>query len=866
MRCSDDNQKTGGAGARYTLINILLPRAKVISPVKLAFLSGLIFLCLSLTVAAGDINDVVAIDLKSQPLGRALTSLARQTGLQIVFAEQSLRGLDSPALRGNFSAASAMEILLRGSDLVFSVEGSATIVVKKKPGERAEESLLLKQASGTGRIEEIIVTAQKREERLQDVPIVVVVISGKKVEAMGIGRLDDLTAYTPGVSNTEASTGSFLYIRGIGSAGNKGFEQSVGTYVDGIYYGRDRSSRNGMFDLERVEILKGPQGILFGKNTIAGAITMTTRGPGAEPEGYVKLGYEFETNEKVMEAAYGGMLTDTFGARFAVRHAEMDGWLKNTFNGQNIGEEDDLVARLSTLWEPAPGLDMIGKLTWSRLRQNEKTAQLTQCSPAMQGFVAGIDDCRLDDKTTVTAYNRFDGGYGFEKLEALSAGWTINWDLDGHVLTSVTGYTEHTDDMYLDSDYTHQEVLEAVRDEEFEAYSQELRIASATGGAIEYIAGVYVEKSEMEWTANLGLDLNPRGIPLQAGRTKLTRQETTSKAIFGQLTWHVTDAISATLGGRYSKDEKDGIANNFCTVYKTFIPTGQPACALGPGFVLEGSRSDENFSPALTLEWRPVEDHMLYAKFSQGYKSGGFDLATNSPAIGPFLFEPEEVDSLEIGSKSTLLDGAMTLNVAIFRNEYSDLQVSTFDGNIGFLVGNAAEAISQGGEVDVNWALTDTLRTAFAVSYLDAKHHKFPQAQCSFPQIAMTPQGQLCLNDLSGKDLQYAPDISAHWNLTWEKSLADNYLLAIATDVVYSDAFYTANDLDPHFRQDSFYKIDARISLESLVSGWELALVGRNLTDEKTSHYGDDVPLSPGSYFKHLDRPRTLALQASWRF
>lgn len=208
----------------------------------------------------------------------------------------------------------------------------------------------------------------------------------------------------------------------------------------------------------------------------------------------------------------------------------------------------------------------------------------------------------------------------------------------------------------------------------------------------------------------------------------------------------------------------------------------------------------------------------------------------------------------------------MTLNLAVFRNEYKDLQVSTFDGNIGFLVGNAAEAISQGAEVDINWALTNNLRTAFSVSYLDATYDKFTTAQCTYPQSVATPPGEVCVNDLSGKSLQYSPDLSAHWNLTWDRVLADSYLLTVATDVIYSDEYYTANDLDRHFLEDSYYKVDARISLESFNGGWELALVARNISNEKTSHYGDDVPLSPGSYFKHLDKPRTVALQARWSF
>lgn len=857
---------------------------------------------------AQNVNDVVAIDIAEQPLGRALTTLAEQTGMQILFAERVVKAYRSRPIAGQYSAVSALELLLEGIDLQYSIEGRATIVISEPcpPGmeNQAAESqdkshhkkrgsmktskgklecvpvaggsrlfllgALMAGVSAAGhaapQLEEVIVTAQKRAQNLQDVPVAVSAVTGEKIEAMGIGRLEELTAYTPGVSNTEAATGAFLYIRGVGSGGNKGFEQSVGTYIDGIYYGRDRSSRNGMFDLQMVEILKGPQGILFGKNTIAGAITMTTRGPTVDPEGYVKLSYEAETKEQVIEAAYGGMITNDFGARLAVRYAEMDGWMKNTWTGQNIGEEDDIVARLSTLWEPADNVEMIGKLTYSRLRQNEKPAQLSHCTPQLLEFVSGVDDCRMNSKTTVTAYNRYDGGFGFEKLEAWSAGWTINWDLGDHVFTSVTGYTRHTDDMFLDSDYTHLEVLEAIRDEEHESISQEFRIASTSGGNIEYIAGVYFEKSDMDFTANLGMDLNSRGLPVRDGRAKLTSQETESQAIFGQLTWHINEALSATVGGRYSKDDKDAIADNFCTFYKTFTPTGQPACAIGPGFLLKGSRSDENFSPSVILEWRPIDNHMFYAKFSQGYKSGGFDLQTNSPDIDPFSFEPEEVDSLEIGSKSTLMNGAMTLNVALFRNEYKDLQVSTFDGNIGFLVGNAAEAISQGAELDVNWALSNNLRTAFSISYLDATYDKFETAQCTFAQTSATPAGEVCLNDLSGKSLQYSPEISAHWNLTWDRVVADNYLLTVATDLIYSDEYYTANDLDRHFLEDSYYKVDARISLESFRNGWELALVARNLTDEKTSHYGDDVPLSPGSYFKHIDKPRTVALQVRWNF
>lgn len=719
-------------------------------------------------------------------------------------------------------------------------------------------------AQAQPRLEEVVVTAQKRSQSLQDVPVAVTAIGGDKIQAMGIRRMDDLTAYTPGVTVTEGAAGAQLFIRGVGSGLNKGFEESVATYIDGVYYGRGRSSRNGMVDMERAEILKGPQGILFGKNTIAGVMNLSTRNPGYEPEGYVQLGYEFETEEQSFEAAYGGPLTDTFGARLAMRYADVKkGWMENTWTGQNIGEEDDVVVRLSTRWEPTDTLEIITKLQYSKLRQNEKPAVLSKCSPAMQTLVAGVDNCRFDNNTTVTAYDP-DGGYGKEMIEATSAAVTINWDVADHVLTSVSGFTKHRDIMYLDSDYTHRDILAADRDEFYEAFSQEIRLASNTGNRLEYLVGAFAETSELDFDGRINFTNAPLGGAAALSAVNDNSQKTDSIALFGQATWHFTDQFSLTAGGRYAEDDKDAVMNRYCAIYKTYTPSGLQAGCFGQTFFRKVSRSDNDFSPTLIAEWRPSEDHMLYAKYSEGYKSGGFDLQSGSPSLDAILFDPEEVKSFEIGSKSTLLNGAMTLNLALFRNEYQDLQVSTFDGTANFTVGNAAEAISQGVDADLNWALSDTLTTSLSVSYLDAYYDSYPNAQCTTAQQAATPVG--CVQDLSDETLQYAPKWSGHWNLTWEKPVGDQFLLTVANDINFTTEFITVGTLDPVLEQDSYYKWDMRFALAPIDGPWEVALVGRNLTDEKTFHFGNAVPLSPGSFFKHLDRTRTVALQASWRF
>lgn len=717
-------------------------------------------------------------------------------------------------------------------------------------------------ASAQAKLEEVIVTAQKRAESLQDVPVAVTAIDGQKLDDYGLTRLDDLMVYTPSLTVVEGPADSFIFIRGIGSGFNKGFEQSVGTYVDGIYFGRGRSSRNGMVDMERVEVLKGPQGILFGKNTIAGAINLTTRNPSQEAEGYIQISNEFEeTDETSIEAAYGGYLTDTFGIRLATRYTTSNGWMTNTYNGEQIGAEDDVVTRLSMVFEPNDDVKVTAKVQHSHLEQSEKPSELVVCNAGMQGILGmvGIDDCSFDGNTSVSAIDP-KGGFGGDNMEALSGSLNIDWAInDSLTLTSLTGYTTHDEDMYLDADYSPLELLDATRDEYFKSVSQEFRINSQGDNGLDYIAGVYIESSTMDFDAILSYNL--AAIPLVGSRVTDVTQDTDTKAIFGQMTWQLNDDLAVTVGARYSEDKKDVDSVNYCGDYKTGAANGAAGC-FGPAYAIVMDRKDDNFSPAVTLEWNPSIDHMLYAKYSEGYKSGGFDLQSTTGNLDTFQFEPEEAKSFELGSKSTLMDGAMTLNAALFRNEYTNLQVSTFDGNVSFNVGNAAKAISQGIDLDVNWALTDSLRTSLSVAILDATYDSFATAQCSFPETAAG--NSVC--DLTGTDLQFSPEWSGHWNVSWESSVADDMLLTVSSDLNFTDSFQTMSDNDPELVQGAFAKLDMRVSLQPSDGQWELALIGRNLTDEETFHFGNDVPLSGGSYFKNYEKPRTVAIQGRLRF
>jgi iron complex outermembrane receptor protein len=721
-------------------------------------------------------------------------------------------------------------------------------------------SLLLPVCGSAGVLEEVVVTAQKREQSLQDVPISVSTMAGDQVDAKYIMSLEQLTEYMPNVVITDTTAGEQLFIRGLGSGANEGFEQSVGTYVDGVYYGRGRSAKTGFLDLARVEVLKGPQGVLFGKNTIAGAINITTRNPTDEFEAGVKLGYEIEHEEKILEASISGPITDNFGARLAIRGSDHDGWMKNTYLDQSSGEIQEVAARLTTVWQVSEAVDAVVKIQYTDMEAGERPGQLSDCSEAMRAIVAGVDDCRFDDETTMALIGTGGAEHGFENYKSLSAGLTVNWEFENLTLTSVTGYTELEDEHALELDFTHLDILSAdPRNEDFDSLSQELRLASALGKPLEYVVGVYYEKTDLKRSNNFNLPT--------LTRVGEVAQDGESKAIFGSMSWNINDQFRATIGGRYTEDEKDAHRIMFFAMRKTHIPLPIPAIpGLGVAHDANYIRDDSDFSPSFTMEWKPADNQMYYFTYSEGFKAGGFDFSSGEADFDKVEFDPEGVKSVEVGGKTTLLDGAMELNVALFRSEFTDLQVSTFDGNLALLVGNAAEAISKGLEVDMRWALTDELTLTAALAFLDAKYDSYETAQCTSAQAAATPPGQTCIQDMTGEALTFAPDYSGSVSLSYVRVVGDGLLLKATGDVNFTDEYWVAGDADPRALADSYAKFNALLAIESASSNWEVGVLAKNLTNEKTTHWANDVPLSPGSFYTYLDRPRTVTLFARYSF
>ncbi len=465
-------------------------------------------------------------------------------------------------------------------------------------------------------LEEVIVTAQKRAENLQDVPISVSTVSGEKIQDNTILNFGALADFIPSLHIADAPVNTNIYMRGIGSGNNRGFEQSVGMYLDGVYLGRGRQYRSALMDIERVEVLRGPQGTLFGKNTVAGAINITSASPvpGDEAQGEINASVE-ENGGQIYEGYIQGG-TDTFAARLALRYRETDGYVYNAYLDKDEGALDEMGGRLTLVWEPSDSFsanlkytnmqrdrDGAASATWRYLDPAERAAQVPNRSAfadiaynLMDVFfpdfpaIAGQDFTTYKDNNCGTDISCSSAGIGLkpensdDELQNFSL--NMNWEVGNGTLTSVTGWAgyEYFDD--VDVDWLPLQFIDRSDIHDFEQFSQEFRWASDIGDRFTYTVGAYYDENELDMQGQVVIDTNfdglfpafatvafgapiPNLLPLLTGgayssnqisRNHNFNQETESWALFAQGTYDITDALRLTVGLRYTEEEKDAVS------------------------------------------------------------------------------------------------------------------------------------------------------------------------------------------------------------------------------------------------------------------------------------------------------------------
>ena len=764
-------------------------------------------------------------------------------------------------------------------------------------------------------LEEIVVTATKREAGLQDVPIAISVMSGEAMTDLGIANLTDLTVFMPNIHVNEAGTGTQLFIRGIGSGVNYGFEQSVGTFIDGVYFGRGRSARGQFLDVARVEVLKGPQSTLFGKNTIAGAINITTNRPGDELESYLDVGYRTELDGYMVEGMVNVPVSDTLKARFSGRYYEDDGYVENLAAGGEDGpRREDLALRAVVDWTPTEDLTLSFKAEHNENDVYGRQQVISRASPTATGlyrafgdpgFTAGLDwqqyDQNIDPEFIEQSGRPFRPGV-FDETEADLFQLTVDWQLGEHTLRSITAWLEYEFTNELDVDYSPLRFLGRGRTESYEQFTQEFILSSPTGGFIEYLAGVFYQAEELDndrhtfavfsalppiEAAILGNIAGAIGVPslpsttIDGDATSAFSQEAETLSVFTELTFNLSDRMRLTTGLRFSRDEKSmdksgGIVNLSGGLPDAVFESLWGPAVLGLADVHDFSRdrSESHFIGNINLQYDVTPDALVYLNVANGYKAGGFDEDNALGRQDVAEFEDESVTAFEVGAKMMLGGGAGRLNVAYFNSVYDDLQVSTFDGNCCFVVGNAAEAEVQGIEADLTYALTSELTVNIAAAWLDAVYSEFADAACSEAQvidwIAAGNARGTCSQDLSGENLQFAPEYTFNAGLRYQRPIGAGLRLMLGADYLWSDDVVVGNDLDPELIQEAVGKVNANISLGARDDRWELSLIGRNLTDEQTFPWGNDVPLAgfgfSGTYFKFIDPPAHAELRLRVNF
>jgi iron complex outermembrane receptor protein len=747
-------------------------------------------------------------------------------------------------------------------------------------------------------LEEVIVTATKRVEGMQDVPIAISVVSGERIEQQGIRNLEELALYLPAVHIAQSGGQNQVFIRGIGSGNNTGFEQSVGTFVDGVYFGRARNSQAAFLDLQRVEVLKGPQSTLFGKNTVAGAINITSQRPTDELEGYVEGSYNTETEGYTTTAAVSGPLTDTLRGRLVGKYYDEEGYYDNSDPAGEDPTREDKVVRTWLDWDATDSLTFSLKAEYGEFNKEGRHDKIVKSTPTadfLLGFGPDPDFAKSVGFNDKQSSSNRPGKDVEDNTDNTIVQLDFNYQMDNHSLKSITAWTEYDTDLCTDGDYATTHFADQCKTEDHEQFTQEFILSSELGGKFEYLVGVYYQDASLKATTNTGLLISAIP-PIEAGVFNLLEpvlgftppsgfadsevfsnfdQDTTTWSAFTQVDYDITERLRIRAGIRYSDDDKDVSNDQFITNVGGTEPNPINTVILGPAafnfrvpYDYKLNRGEDHTTGSINLQYDIGDDIMVYATWANGYKAGGFD-ESNGLDISR-EFEDESVDHYEIGAKMELWDNRVRLNLSAFETSFDDLQVSAFE-TATFVVTNAGEATSSGVEADITVAATEDLTLYGALTWLDSEYDSYEDAACTIEQqIAggLAP----CRQDLSGSPLQFAPDWSGNLGFNYNFAVTADTNLVFNADAFYSDEVLVAPDNDPVGVQDSYWKINARIAWEADDGQWMVAVLGKNLNDETTFNWLNDATLSGAgfgferAYFGQVEIGRSYELQLRYSF
>lgn len=767
---------------------------------------------------------------------------------------------------------------------------------------------------------DIVVNARRRDERLIDVPVAVSAITAEQIRQYDLTSVANIKILAPQISLDRGFTGSgtSITMRGVSSASlDGGVEQSVLLDFDGMATSRGRILNDALFDIQAIDVLKGPQALFFGKNSPGGVVSVKSNDPTPEFSGYVRAGYEFNNDAAALEAAVSGPLTDQLGARLAVYASQSKGYIRNQNNGvpdllrsaatgsifvpaaqSRLGAEEKLAGRLTLKYESGD-FDANFKLLVSHyVGQGLQSFSEVMSCPASRprpgtstGLIDPTGDCKLNDRSSQgwlspTIINlwpqvkKYGNGAPYSSNDTVLPTLTLNYRIGDIKLTSTTGY--------YDYDYVSQGNADATAYSQFWSYSnetnksfyQELRAISSFDGMFNFAAGGHFESNKR--TLFVGGALGAVRPDATSGKFHSYDNEqhnkSTAYSVFGQLIVEFTPELELAGGGRYTHQ-----TNKLNTFY-TFVNSNQAAAFLPLGTAIVGKKSEDNFSPEVTLTWHPAPDVMIYGAYKTGYLAGGYSnpgLVAGNATKDSLSVGKEDVTGFELGTKASLLGGKLVTTLTGFRYKYKGLPLTSLlvlpNGSPVFVTQNAASTLTQGVEFDASFRPAPNTTLRVSASYNDAHFESFPIAQCyagqtaatgCMPAVPATPTTTAlpARQDLSGKAVYRAPDWVLTAGILQDFDLSDDFRMTVNADIRYTSEYFTGLNLNPLSLQKGFTIINAGVKIATSDDRWAISLIGRNLSNRRYGTLGVDKPGGAGEVFTVAGEPRAVLLQAETRF
>lgn len=653
-------------------------------------------------------------------------------------------------------------------------------------------------------LEEVVVTARKREESVQDIPATINVFSEDTLAQSGIVNSYDLQNLTPGLSIAPANRETSVAIRGVSNnVRSLAADPSNAIHLDGVYLPRSSMVLTELYDIERIEVLKGPQGSLYGRNATGGAINLVTRAAGESTSvgGFIGAG----SNELIRVHAAAGGGNETLGVRLAVAYAKDDGYTENLESGgPRLDDVDFRSARLSLRASPSDTFS--ATFGWQHTDDKSGLGYGLSMDPGLGSnpFLSYAQFVPASEQRASTDRIRIDGP-NYSRRKGDVANLTLDWDLGDVAFKSITGYTRFDNEDAQDTDRTGQNWEWQTTATDFKSYSQEFQLVGQGAGAIDWIVGAFLYRDEGEEFINYVFNLDaPTGVfPFPLGVTD-AESESRSYAAFGQLTYRFAHRWAAVIGGRYTADDKE--ATSFATA--TSAST------------IKTKVDDSEFTPTVQLQYSPTSDMLLYFGASNGYKSGGIN--TQDPSNRGFA--PESLWAYEAGLKSTALDGRLLFNAAAFYYDYSDIQLRTAivgpTGGITVAVSNASSAKNIGAELQTVYRVTDAVTLDANVGYLDSKLENF-----------RSPATQQVLDDVR---LPLSPEWSGVVGLSFEPDLGVSGRVRARAEYSFRSSIIFPLTFDKTYKTDDGYgMLNATVRWTAASGRYYAELIGRNLTDEE---------------------------------